>query len=329
MGNFLVRVSCMTYNHHAYITDAMNGFVMQETDFPFVCTIVDDASTDGEQEVIKKYVSDNFDLNDSGIAYERNTDYGHVTFARHKTNENCYFAIIYLLENHYSRKRTKGPYLTDWMDAKYVAICEGDDYWTDPMKLQKQVDFMEDHPDYSMCFHKVKVLCDDKENWIFSDVKEGDYSAREIYDKWSVPTCSVLYKRGKPIEKNPNVIYGDIFMFLQLAERGKLRCLGFVGGVYRRHEGSASCGYSVQSCIKLYHQYRFMEKRFPEVRDISRREQEEQGLLGIINAPYFRGIWKYRFYYMFRHPRLFFSSFFTTTLFSYTYVGRLLTRKSL
>lgn len=327
MENFLVRVSCMTYNHHAYITDAMKGFVMQQTDFPFVCTIVDDASTDGEPEVIKKYLLENFDLPDTSVAYEKDTDYGHVTFARHKTNNNCYFAVIYLKENHYSLRKTKLPYLTEWTDTKYVAICEGDDYWTDPLKLQRQVGFMEEHEEYSMCFHEVKVLCDDKENWIFSDVKEGDHSARDIYEKWTVPTCSVLYRKGKPFERSPKIIYGDIFLYLQLAERGKIRCLGFVGGVYRRHKGSISCGYSLQSCIRLYHQYKFMEKRFPEVKDISRREQEEQGLLGIINAPYFKGICKYRFYYMFRHPRLFFSSFFTTTLLSYTYVGRLLTRK--
>ena len=64
---YLVRVSCMTYNHAPYIVDAMNGFCMQETDFPFVCTIMDDASTDGEQEVIKKYLTDHFDLNDQTI----------------------------------------------------------------------------------------------------------------------------------------------------------------------------------------------------------------------------------------------------------------------
>ena len=87
--NYMVRVSCMTYNQSAYITDAMNGFVMQQTNFPFVCTIVDDASTDGEQEVISAFVKENFDLQDTSIAYEKDVDYGHVAFARHKTNKNC------------------------------------------------------------------------------------------------------------------------------------------------------------------------------------------------------------------------------------------------
>ena len=111
-NKFLVRVHCATFNHHDYITDAMNGFTMQQTNFPFICTIVDDASTDGEQEVIKEYVQEHFDLQDSSVSCEKNTDYGHVTFAQHKTNKSCFFAVIYLKENHYSQRKSKAPYLT-------------------------------------------------------------------------------------------------------------------------------------------------------------------------------------------------------------------------
>lgn len=150
---YMVCTRCFTYNHKKYITDAMNGFVMQQTDFSYVCTIVDDASTDGEQDVIRKYLNENFDLKDSTIAYEKDTDYGHVTFARHKSNKNCYFAVIYLNENHYSQKKSKAPYLTEWINAKYIALCEGDDYWTDPLKLQKQVEYMEKHEECCMCTH--------------------------------------------------------------------------------------------------------------------------------------------------------------------------------
>ena len=140
-NKYMVRVSCMTYNHADYIVDSMNGFVIQQTSFPFVCTIVDDASTDGEQVIIKKYVSENFDLQQTAIAYEKDTDYGHVTFARHKSNRSCYFAVIYLKENHYSQQKSKVPYLKEWLDTKYVAFCEGDDFWIDKNKLQKQFSF--------------------------------------------------------------------------------------------------------------------------------------------------------------------------------------------
>ena len=153
--NFLVRVSCMTYNQAHYIVDAMNGFCMQETSFPFVCTIVDDASTDGEQEVIQDYLNKYFIL-DGNEDYHHNETEDYVRFfARHKTNSNCYFVVVYLKYNHYSIKKPKAPYFKEWTNTKYVACCEGDDYWIDSKKLQMQVDFMESHPDYSLCCHRI------------------------------------------------------------------------------------------------------------------------------------------------------------------------------
>lgn len=323
----MVGVRCMTYNHERYITDALDGFVMQQTSFPYVCAIVDDASTDRNAEVIREYLQENFDVKDANFAYEKDTDFGNVVFARHKSNENCYFAVVFLKENHYSQRKTKIPYLQEWLDVKYNALCEGDDFWSDPLKLQKQVDFMEANEDYSLCFHKVNIVSDkEKDLRFFSRLRERDYTARQIYGRWTVPTCSVLFRidQEKPFERNPAVVFGDIFLWLQLAERGKLRCLDFVGASYRRHHGSASCGYSVETSIKLYRQYEFFEKRFPALKDISRRKQEEEGLADIIKAPYFPGIWKYRFLYMLRHKRLFFSSFFVETVFEYTPIRNLL-----
>lgn len=323
---FCVRTYCATFNHESFITDTLKGFVIQETSFPVIYTIVDDASTDRTANMISTFVKEHFDLEESAIAYEKDTDYGHVTFARHKTNKNCFFVVIYLRENHYSQKRSKAPYLTEWMNTKYIAICEGDDYWIDPLKLQKQVDFMETHLEYSLCFHKVNILSDlEEERGLFSYIKEGEYSARQIYLGWIVPTCSALWRNdGKPLENHPSVVFGDIYIWLQLAERGKLYCMGFVGATYRRHCGSASSGYQVQTSIKLYEQYKYFERRFPELKDVSRGKQEIEGLADIIKAPYFPGIWKYRFLYMFRHRRLFFSSFFVETIFLYTPIRNLI-----
>ncbi len=323
---FLVGVRCMTYNHEQYIKDALNGFVLQQTTFPVVYMVIDDASTDRNADVIREFVKEHFDFHDETIAYEKEEDYGYVSFARHKVNRNCYFAVVCLKENHRSQRKRKAPYLTRWLNTKYTAICEGDDFWTDPLKLQKQVDFLETHADYSLCFHKVSVLSDaEKDQYLFSYLKEGDYTARKVYGRWVVPTCSAVYRWNKenPFETSSEVVFGDIFKWLQLSERGKLYCMGFVGATYRRHQGSASCGYSVETSIKLYHQYKFFEKRFPDLKKISRRKQEEEGLADIIKAPYFPGIWKYRFLYMMRHRKLFFSSFFVETLFDYTPIRNL------
>lgn len=236
---YAVRVSCMTYNHAAYIVDAMNGFVMQQTRFPFVCTIVDDASTDGEQDVIKKYVSENFNTLDDAIAYDKDAEYGHVTFARHKTNKNCFFAIIYLKENHYSQKKSKAPYLTEWMDTKYIALCEGDDYWTDPMKLQKQVEYMEEHEECCMCAHAAYWECDGELSKEGCQYEEERYlSTDEVIRNGGLylATCSLVYKKELADdwpEWRKLSIVGDFPIQILGTLRGKLRFFPETMSVYR------------------------------------------------------------------------------------------------
>jgi glycosyltransferase involved in cell wall biosynthesis len=171
-----VCVKCYTYNQSIYIIDAMNGFTMQQTDFPFVCCIVDDCSTDGEQEVIMNYLQDNFDLEDESVVRNEETEDYVLCFAQHKTNQNCYFAVFYLKYNHYSIKKTKAPYFKEWKnDTKYLAICEGDDYWIDKQKLQIQVDFLDAHPNINMCTHACQIVRDDKKVISVMKVKGGDH----------------------------------------------------------------------------------------------------------------------------------------------------------
>ena len=152
-----VCVRCFTFNQAPYIIDTMDGFTQQTTDFPYVCCIVDDASTDGEQEIIKKYIMENFEKPDSRFSYIEQKEYGTLFFVRHKINPNCYFTVVLLEQNHTGNqelKKKKRGYIADWEEfSRYEAICEGDDYWCDNNKLQKQVDFLETHPEYSLCFH--------------------------------------------------------------------------------------------------------------------------------------------------------------------------------
>lgn len=142
-----VCVRCFTYNQRDYIEEAMNSFCMQQTSFPFICCIVDDCSTDGEQEVIRNYLSHNFEkaLSD----YE--TEHGNVYLARHKKNTNCFFVFLALNKNLYGQ-RIKYDYISQWRNlAIYEASCEGDDYWLTTDKLQKQFDALESHPKIDMC----------------------------------------------------------------------------------------------------------------------------------------------------------------------------------
>lgn len=148
-----VYVDCITFNHSLYIKNAMDGFCLQKTVFPYVCGIIDDHSTDGESEVILNYLEENFDLGDDIVMRKEETkDYVRI-FAQHKTNKNCYFVVVLLKYNHYQAKKEKRIYTAEWIrQAKYCAFCEGDDYWIDSLKLQKQLDFMELHPEHSLCF---------------------------------------------------------------------------------------------------------------------------------------------------------------------------------
>ena len=126
----LVSIICLTYNQAQYIRKTLEGFVMQKTNFPIEILIHDDASTDETADIIREY-------------------------------ENKYPQIIkpiYQQENQYSKKVAIGAtYIYPKVKGKYIALCEGDDYWIDPLKLQKQVDFLESHLDYALVYTRTYI----------------------------------------------------------------------------------------------------------------------------------------------------------------------------
>ena len=122
----LVSICCITYNHAPYIKECIEGFLMQKTTFPIEILIHDDCSTDGTTEIIKDYEKQYPDL--IFPLYEEENQY-----QKGKASEIDF----------YNYKRARG---------KYIAYCEGDDYWTDPLKLTKQVLFMEENPEIPCCF---------------------------------------------------------------------------------------------------------------------------------------------------------------------------------
>lgn len=155
--DFKVCAHCFTYNHAQYITDTLDGFAKQETDFPFVCVILDDCSTDATASVLANYLNNCCSIVGEQKFCEDNDNY-RLSFARHIKNENCYFAVYYLKYNHYRAKKQKGPYFECWdAHSTYLAMCEGDDYWIDPLKLQKQVSFLDRNPDYGIVFSASKI----------------------------------------------------------------------------------------------------------------------------------------------------------------------------
>ena len=242
---YKVCIRCNTFNHSHYIEDAMNGFVMQKTDFPFVATIMDDASTDDTPQVIFDFFKRNFDTEDSAVAYQEETEYGTVFFARHRTNLNCYCAVVLLKENHYSQGKKKLPYMSRWIDGvPYFALCEGDDYWTDPLKLQTQVDFLDEHDEYSLCCHRYKIYNQNSDTWeddyvkrLFDIHPDGfTFSRTDNLRTWITKTMTLVYRRSRvdQAELQKYSFFCDEHLSYILLSNGPGYCFPFVGAVYRR-----------------------------------------------------------------------------------------------
>ena len=244
-AQFLVHTICLVYNHENYINDAMNGFSIQQTSFPVVSVIIDDASTDHTVDVLNHYLKDHFILDDPD-AVDKETDYGHVTFARHKSNANCFFAVICLKENHYSKAKDKYPYYEEWANTKYVAICEGDDYWTDPLKLQKQVNILEADETLMAVVTNSKLVDKNgnelkaKQDNIVPDNKQGRYDLRSFMNNvHHYPTATVCYRRTHTEEiagmttHMANPYLGDWTLWIALHVFGDFYYLDQVTSAYR------------------------------------------------------------------------------------------------
>ena len=155
IADFNTLVVCKTFNQSRFITDALNGFAMQKTDFSYVCLVIDDASTDGEQEVIRAFLNREC-LMDKAEHFDH--ELADIVIAGHKTNSNCKFAVYFLKENLYNTDK-KRPLVEEWQaHCEYTALCEGDDYWTDPLKLQRQVDYLNKHPEIDICAHSCLII---------------------------------------------------------------------------------------------------------------------------------------------------------------------------
>ena len=247
--NPLVSVRIITYNHALYIRECLEGVFMQKTSFPFEVVIGEDCSTDETRQICKDYKArypDRINL----LTYDKNIG----------AQENA--------------KRTR-----EACRGKYIALCEGDDYWIDPLKLQKQADFLEENSAYAMCFHNSYVKFEhkpDKEIELFNEYAKDSYEITDLFGKWLVPTASVMFRRSM-VPDYPEwlrrAVVGDTPFFILLASQGKLKLLPGIMSVYRRHpEGATNFlnGYSYwERMIELYNSidrhfnYRYKKEIYP------------------------------------------------------------------
>lgn len=223
----LLSIRCLVYNHEPYLRQCLDGFVMQKTTFPFEAIVHDDASTDGSAAIIREYAEKYPDI----------------------------IKPVYETENLFSKG---GNLLSRAMnnathpDSRYIALCEGDDYWTDPNKLQLQVDFLESHPEYSMCFHRANTLIDKTGEEMhglpgdtFRNIQDRDYESTELFQIWTVPTASMVYRKEcqfYPVKRKYQLLNGDIMRVLSCAEMGKVRGMDRMMSVYRVQDKGLTYG---------------------------------------------------------------------------------------
>lgn len=242
---YKVLVGCFSFNHSKYIEDALNGFAMQQTDFPFVCLVMDDASTDGEQDVIKAWMERECDMNKAETI---DIPTSVVIIVPHKTNASCTFAFYLLKQNLYGTGDKKMNHVYPWRaKCEYEALCEGDDYWIDPLKLQKQVDFLEENPEYGLVITDVNRFYQSTgktEKSFFSNHLPSlplTFYELLISAYWLAP-CTWLY-RTKFYQENKmpeDCFKGDIAIALNLLKQGKMFKIEETMACYRVLEHSAS-----------------------------------------------------------------------------------------
>lgn len=214
----MVTIRCLVYNHEPYLRQCLDGFVMQQTNFRFEAIVHDDASTDGSAAIIREYAAKYPDI----------------------------IKPIYETENQYSKRDGSiRRIMNEHTHGKYVAMCEGDDYWTDPLKLQKQVDFLESHPEYVMCSHRFRIFYQDRQQ--MGDDEYGNITECISYDLnslihgcWYNAPLTVVYRYEdfsfKEYLKYKNS--KDTTLFFYLLKKGKGFLMTEQMAVYRKH----SCG---------------------------------------------------------------------------------------
>ncbi|MEE4659591.1 MAG: glycosyltransferase [Halieaceae bacterium] len=211
-GDPVVSVCCPVFNHAAFLEETLRGILSQVTDFPFEVLIHDDASTDQTAHVASEYTRAYPDI----------------------------VKLVRQTENQWSKgHQICAEFLLPLARGCYIAICEGDDYWVDPAKLQKQVDFMEANPDYALCFGDCLGLVHETGERVPVSGVRWDLSCEDLQRVPSVFTLTACFRNvlGEWPRELSRAPYGDMLFWTLLGDHGKGKYLQELGpSVYRLHE---------------------------------------------------------------------------------------------
>lgn len=255
-NEILVSIICNTYNHEPYISDAIESFLMQETNFNYEILIHDDASTDKTVEIIEKYEKQFPEI---------------IKPIYQKKNQYSLGEQILLINS----KRAIG---------KYFAICEGDDYWTDSNKLQKQFDFLENNPEYSLCVHASKMV-DEKSNNKINDMRPSRFNKEFIIEEiieggGGLFATNSMFYRSDMGENRPNFFYenkssfGDYQLMILLAIIGKIYYIDEFMSIYRYNVPGSWSTRNLADAIKLSNHIEELNNMLDEVNNYTRYEYD-------------------------------------------------------
>jgi glycosyltransferase involved in cell wall biosynthesis len=209
----MVSVVMITYGHEQFITQAIEGVLLQKCNFEIELIIANDCSPDRTDEIVKQLIQNHSTLN-------------FIKYTKHFENKGMMANFVWSLN------QSKG---------KYIALCEGDDYWNDPLKLQKQINFLEQNKEFSMCFHSV-VINNSNLNYSyhFSIPKKSILELNDLILKHYIPTCSLVFRNDCLPENFPKwfelSIVGDIPLEILLAINGNAKYFDLDMAVYRKHD---------------------------------------------------------------------------------------------
>ena len=292
-----LSVFVVTYNQEQYIRQALDSILMQQVNFDYEIIIGEDCSTDSTPAICDEYAL-------------------HIT---HSTLHKNHHASIRVF--HHPRNLGligNWEFVLNHCHGEYIAMLEADDYWTDSHKLQRQVDFLDAHPETVLTFTSANVLYeggDCRDEHLFDHLQNRYYSFREIYEKWSVLSSTVVFRNcpALPISYPQQIYINDTYTFLSIMQYGSAYCFNDKWTTYRRHAANLSRVDTREASIRWAEQHRYIGERFPVVKDLAHRN-ESMYLEALLYDRGAKDTWCYRIRYMWLNKHLFFSRFALNTL---------------
>jgi glycosyltransferase involved in cell wall biosynthesis len=231
VGNFdLVSICMVTFNHESFIKKAIDGVLLQKCNFEIELIISDDASTDQTEIIIRDIIN----------------------------TSNQGYLIKYFRQEINIGMQSNGLFVLNRVRGKYIALCDGDDYWIDPYKLQKQYDFLEGNPDYLLCAHRIKELRGDEFFSILNEKIEYKFLDFSVTGSCNGVYTSSMMFRNTPIildvflsDWTLNLDGGDhLILLLSTVNGHKIKLLNDVMGVYRIHNGGVWSSSTIEKKVK-------------------------------------------------------------------------------